>query len=103
MLPGSSKQTKTMNKEHLPALYQAPALPIVMKNILIADAATGGHTQVTIHPGTTAGDVLKQAGFSQNFALTRHMRPSPMVRKSGRALRSISDRGAHPFGISAKL
>ena len=61
-----------MNKQHLPVLYQVPALPRVMKTILIADAATGGHTQVTIHPGTTAGDVLKQAGFSQNFALTRN-------------------------------
>ena len=61
-----------MNKQQLPVLYQVPALPRVMKTILIADAATGGHTQVTIHPGTTAGDVLKQAGFSQNFALTRN-------------------------------
>ncbi len=43
-----------------------------MKSILIADAATGGHTQVTIHPGTTAGDVLQQAGFSPDFALTRN-------------------------------
>ena len=61
-----------MNSNKLPALYQAPALPERMKNIIIADAASGSHTQVTIHPGTTAGDVLQQSGFSLEFALSRN-------------------------------
>jgi hypothetical protein len=61
-----------MKQQNLPVLYQVPATPIVMKNILIADAATGSHMQVTIHPGTTAGQVLSQAGFNQDFVLTRN-------------------------------
>lgn len=62
-----------MKKQNLPVLYQASATPTaVMKNILIADAATGSHIQVSIHPGTTAGDVLRQAGYSQEFTLTRN-------------------------------
>ncbi len=63
---------KNMSRNKLPVLYHAPAPPKTMKTIVVADAASGNHTQVTIHPGTTAADVLQQAGFIQDYTLTRN-------------------------------
>ena len=35
-----------------------------MKNIVVITAATGEHRDLTIEPGTTAGDILKELNLS---------------------------------------
>lgn len=60
-----------MKTQNALTLYQSSNYQ-TMKNIIIADAASGNHTQVTIHPGTTTRDILQQGGFGTDYSLTRN-------------------------------
>lgn len=60
-----------MKTQNALTLYQSANYQ-TMKNIIIADAASGNHTQVTIHPGTTTRDILHQGGFGTDYSLTRN-------------------------------